>query len=149
MTLKFSFKIDQYCCFDMDVILIYNKEVKSILILSIFYSTLVSGSQWSDEVWTAQKLKIKFKYNKDLSLRINEECFNNYNRCEALRATRYAQIKKFDSEGGKSPYSQVCSESTKGKVIFLSNDKGNSSSFCLFKDKSMIDNASLYSKVKK
>ncbi len=48
---------------------------------------------------------------------------------------------------GQSPYSQLCTESTKGRVIFLKNQQGHSSSFCMFKDGSMIDTASLYAKV--
>lgn len=123
--------------------------MKYITILSLFYSGIALGSDWTNESWSTQNTKIIFKYSKNLSLRINESCFKNYNRCEALRATRYLKASTIKLRNGMSPYSQICSDSTKGKVIFLLNDKGHSSSFCLFQDQSMIDTASLYFKAKK
>jgi hypothetical protein len=140
---------DQYCCFDYPAEKAYNYDVKLILFVYILSLSTAFGSQWEDEVWTAKNKKISFKFNNKLSLRINEICFVKYNSCEALRATRYAKIKEYSSENGISPYSKICSDSTKGKVIFLTNSKGHSNSFCLFKDKSIIDTASLYKKVTK
>lgn len=89
---------------------------------------------------------VTFMFNKSQSLRIDLDCFKNYNRCEALRATRYAKKQDNDGNFGKSPYSAVCEKSTKGRVVFLKNDTGHASSFCLFKDNSLIDTASLYTK---
>lgn len=138
----------QSCCFDKSLNKVYNREVKSVLIISILYSSLALSSQWMNENWSGKSNDISFKFNEDLSLRISVNCFQNYNKCEALRATRYAEITETKSIEGESPYSRVCAKSTKGKVVFLKNKQGHSSSFCLFKDGSLIDNASLYVKVK-
>ena len=128
--------------------------MKHLALLSILVSTLSHASSWNSDDWTKEKWEMKsksitFMFNKSQSLRIDLDCFKNYNRCEALRATRYAKKQTNDNNFGKSPYSAVCEKSTKGKVVFLKNSKGHQSSFCLFKDKSLIDTASLYVKANK
>jgi len=62
-------------------------------------------------------------------------------KCEALKALKRVSLKTIPSEkfsGGKNPGAVICTESAKGRIIYLKDLSGNENTFCAFDDKSLV-----------
>jgi len=61
---------------------------------------------------------------------------------KALQAASFQTLAEEKFQGGANPGAVIC-KALKGKVVIGEDKKANENSFCLFEDKSIIDNGSL------
>lgn len=114
-------------------------------ILAFAFLLLHSLSAFSyEEVWKLGDHFLPMEKNEAKNILISKMCING--KCEAMVALKKVSMKQIPAEsfsGGKNPGAVACTESVKGKIIYLKDLNGNENTFCAFEDKSMVSTNTL------
>lgn len=100
--------------------------------------------QAQEVVWKYGNVFINLFNDKETNLIYSKSCKES--SCEALSKTNkinWNDLKDDSLLGGKNPGAVLCKEVLNSDIIFLKDLSGNESTFCLFKDKSVISSSSL------
>jgi|GEM_PF-605415 len=115
-----------------------------------FILTVLSLSGFAiEEVWKLGDNFLSFEKDTEKNWLYSRNCQNQ--NCEALIFLKKASFKNISAEdlnGGKNPGAVICHKNSKAKVVILKDLDGNENSFCLFSDKSMVSNSTLYKEAK-
>ena len=80
----------------------------------------------------------------------NRDCMAFKDTCLAIKKAKTLRgLASIESGlGGKNPMSLICSKKMSGRVVVATNEDGDSNSFCILPDDSMIATASLNNFIK-
>lgn len=113
------------------------------LVWSIFIAFSIKALAY-EEIWKLGEHFLPMEKNESKKILISKNC--NSESCEALKVLKTISLKTIPSEkfaGGKNPGAVICTESAKGKIVYLKDLSGNENTFCFFSDKSMVSSGTL------
>lgn len=116
--------------------------MKSLVLLSFLFVTVQVHA--FEEVWKLGDHFLPMEKDEAKGILISKSCLTE--SCAALKALKKVSLKKIPSEkfsGGKNPGAVACTESVKGKIVYLKDLNANENTFCFFEDKSMVSTGSL------
>lgn len=116
--------------------------MKSLVLLSFLFSTFNLYAY--EEVWKLGDHFLPMEKNEAKGILISKICLTE--SCEAQKALKKVSLKNIPSEkfsGGKNPGAVACTESVKGKIVYLKDLSGNENTFCFFEDKSMVSTGTI------
>lgn len=124
-----------------------------ILVISI----LLAGNYLfasKEKIFNINGEDIKFISLESKKVLISATCVskNKISKCEAATAIQKANIKETKPNNqGSNPGALVCVEQFKGEILMARDAKGNETSFCKFKDASILSTGTLgyYATLKK
>jgi hypothetical protein len=97
-----------------------------------------------EEIWKLGDHFIPMEKNEEKDLLISKSCSTR--PCDAMNILHKVTMKNIDAEkliGGKNPGAVLCTEKTKGRILYMKDLSGNENTFCFFKDKSMVSTGTL------
>ena len=101
----------------------------------------------ASEIWTIGKTKIAFQTIKyqGKNVLIEKKCAIS-KKCRSFNVLqeKIKFPKRLQVHGGASPHSLFCRKVLSAKIVVLADRFGHQNSFCLFKDRSLVDAYSLY-----
>lgn len=116
--------------------------MKSLVLLSFLLMSLQIHAY--EEVWKLGDHFLPMEKNEAKGILVSKMCMSG--SCEALKALKKVSFKKIPAEkfsGGKNPGAVACTESAKGKIVYLKDLSGNENTFCFFEDKSMVSTGTM------
>jgi len=97
-----------------------------------------------EEVWKLGDHFFPMEKNESKNLLISKSCLEE--KCEAMKALKKVSLKPISSDkfsGGKNPGAVICTESAKGRIVYLKDLSGNENTFCAFEDKSLVSTGTI------
>lgn len=113
------------------------------LVWSLFIAFSIKALAY-EEVWKLGEHFLPMEKSETKNLLISKQCYEG--SCEALKVLKTVSLKNIPAEkftGGKNPGAVICTESAKGKIVYLKDLSGNENTFCFFEDKSMVSSSTL------
>lgn len=113
------------------------------LVWSLFIAFSIKALAY-EEVWKLGDHFLAMEKNEAKNILISKQCTEG--KCEAQEVLKKVSLKNIPAEkfaGGKNPGAVICTESAKGKIVYLKDLSGNENTFCFFEDKSMVSSGTL------
>ena len=115
----------------------------SSLILLYFFTRIAFSAEPKCQDLKSPKATYKVCWDDALKGWLSESCIKE--ECAAKKFLRNPMKAELVVHGSKNPASEICHH-LKLDVEILKDAKGNQQSYCIFKDKSMVDTAAMEKK---